>query len=67
MRSGKSLVYRYKCSNSKVSYYGKTYHQYFTRAVEHLGISDLTGKHVKSVKQSAGTPLVHEHINLKSF
>ena len=26
---------------------------FFTRAAEHMGISNLTGKHLKSVKQSA--------------
>ena len=40
-------------SNCKVSYYGKTYHHFFTRAAEHMGISNLTGKHLKCVvKQS---------------
>ena len=46
-------VYRYMCSNCKVTYYGKTYHHYFTRAAEHMGISNLTGKCLKCVKQSA--------------
>ena len=41
------------CCNCKVTYYGKTYHHFFNRAVEHMGISNLTGKHQKSVKQSA--------------
>ena len=40
------------CSNCKVTYYGKTYHHFFTRAAEHMGISNLTGKRLKSVKQS---------------
>ena len=47
------IVYRYMCSNCIVTYYGKTYHHFFTRAAEHMGISTLTGKHLKSVKQSA--------------
>ena len=47
------IVYRYMCSNCKVTYYGKTYHHFFTRAAEHMGISYLTGKHLKSVKQPA--------------
>ena len=38
------LVYRYKCSNCNVTYYGKTYHHFFTRAAEHIGVSNLTGK-----------------------
>ena len=47
------IVYRYMCSNCKVTYYGKTYRHFFTRAVEHMGISNLTGKRLKCVKQSA--------------
>ena len=41
------------CSNCKIMYYSKTYHHFFTRAAEHMGISNLTGKHLKCVKQSA--------------
>ena len=51
-------VYRYMCSNCKVTYYGKTYHHFFTRAAEHMGISNLTGKHLKSIKPSE----VSEHL-----
>ena len=47
------LVYRYTCSNCNVTYYGKTYQHFFTRAAEHMGISNLTEKRVKNVKQSA--------------
>ena len=47
------IVYRYPGSNCKVTYYGKTYHHFRTRAAEHMDISNLTGKHLKSVKQSA--------------
>ena len=39
-------------SNCKVTYYGKTYHHFFTRATEQMGIPNLIGK-LKSVKQSA--------------
>ena len=38
------LVYRYMCSNSKVTYYGKSNHHF---------ISNLTRRHLKYVKQSA--------------
>ena len=48
-----NIVYRYTCSNCKVTYYVKTYCHFFTRAAEHMGISNLTGKRLKSVKQSA--------------
>ena len=47
------IVYRCTCSNCKVTYYGKTYRHFFTRAAEHMGISNLTGKRLKCVKQSA--------------
>ena len=40
-------------SNCKVTYYGKTYHHFLTRATEHMGISTLIGKCLKCVKQSA--------------
>ena len=48
-----NIVYRYTCSNCNVTYYGKTYRHFFTRAAEHMGISNLTGKRVKNVKESA--------------
>ena len=43
------IVYRYTCSNCKVTYYRKTYRHFFTRAAEHMGISNLIGKRLKSV------------------
>ena len=46
------IVYRYMCSNCKVTYYGKTYHHFFTRAAEHMGIFNLTRKRLQCVKQS---------------
>ena len=46
------IVYRYMCNNCKVTYYGKTCHHLFTRAAEHMGISNLTGKRLKCVKRS---------------
>ena len=36
-----------------VTYYGKTYRRVFTRVAEHEGISNLSGKRLKCVKQSA--------------
>ena len=50
IRSG---IYRYTCSNSKVTYYGKTFRHFYTRAAEHVWISNLTGKRLKNVKRSA--------------
>ena len=52
------LVYCYSCSSCNATYYGKTFLDFFTRAAEHVGISNLTGKHVKNVKESA----VSEHL-----
>ena len=42
IRSG--IIYRYTCSNCKVTYCGKTFRHSYTRAAEHMGISNLTGK-----------------------
>ena len=47
------LVYRYSCISCNATYYGKTYRHIFTRAAEHMGISNLTGKRVKNVKELA--------------
>ena len=47
------INYRYTCSKCKVTYYGKTYSPFSNRAAEHMGISNLTGKRLKCVKQSA--------------
>ena len=41
------------CSNCKVTYYGKIDSYFFTRATEYMGISNLTRKRLKCVKQSA--------------
>ena len=42
IRSG--IIYRYACSNCKVTYYRITFCHFYTRAAEHMGISSLTGK-----------------------
>ena len=47
------IVYRCMCSNCKVTYYRKTYRHVFTRAADHMVISNLTGKRLKFTKQSA--------------
>ena len=41
------------CSNCNVTYCGKTYRHFFTRAAKHMGVSNLTGKRLKSIKDSA--------------
>ena len=47
------IIYCYTCSNCKVTYYRKTFQHFYTRAAEHMGISNLTGNHLKNIKQSA--------------
>ena len=42
----------------KVTYYGKTFHNVYTRVVEHMGISNHMGKRLKEVKP----PAISDHI-----
>ena len=41
------------CSCCNATYYGQTQRYFFLRASEHLGITPLTGKFVKTPKKSA--------------
>ena len=41
IRSG--IIYRYRCSNCNVTYYGKTFRHLYTRAAEHMRFSNQTG------------------------
>ena len=43
------IIYRYGCSNCNVTYYGKTFRHFYNRAAEHIGISNLTGKCLKTL------------------
>ena len=56
LRSG--LVYKFSCSEYNVTYYGKTKRHFKVRMSEHLGISPLTGKTVKTIHQ---TTAVYDH------
>ena len=47
------IIYRYTCSNYKFTYYGKTFHHFYIRVAENMGISNLIGKRLKNVKRSA--------------
>ena len=47
------LIYRYTCSNCNFTGYGKTYRHFFIRAAEHMGVSNLTGKQLINIKDSA--------------
>ena len=52
IRSG--IIYRYwYCSSCNVTYHRKPFRHFYTRAAEHMGISNLTEKRLKKVKQSA--------------
>ena len=42
------LVYQYKCGGCSATYYGKTKRHFKVRICEHLGISHLTEKKVKT-------------------
>ena len=52
------IIYRYRCTNCNVTYYGKTFCHFYTRTAEHMEIFNLTGKLLKSVQQSA----ISEHL-----
>ena len=56
-----NLVYKFSCSSCNATYYGKTKRHFKVRASEHLGMTPLTDKHVKSPKKS----VIFEHILLK--
>ena len=47
------IVYSFKCNSCNTIYYGKTKHHFYVRAAKHMGISHLTNKRLKNVKQSA--------------
>ena len=55
------LVYSYTCCNCNVNYYGKTYRYFFTKAAEHMSVSNLTGKHLKNIKDSAASDHLLHH------
>ena len=54
-----NLVYKFKCNIYNDIYYGKTKRHFKVRACQHLGITPLTGKKIKSPKGSA----VFDHIS----
>ena len=51
-------MYKFRCNIWNDIYYGKTKHHFKVRACEHLGITELTGKKVRSPEESA----VFDHI-----
>ena len=46
------------CGNCKVTYYGKTFRHFYTRASKLMGISNLTAKRLKNVMQ----PTISDHL-----
>ena len=48
-----NLVYKFKCNICNDIYYGKTIRHFKVRACEHLGTTPLTGKKVRSPKETA--------------
>ena len=48
-----NLVYKSKCNICNDIYYGKTKHHFKVRTCLHLDITPLTGRKVKSLKESA--------------
>ena len=47
------IVYKFMCSCCNTTYYGQTQRHFLVAASEHLGITPLTGKFVKTPKKSA--------------
>ena len=47
------IVYSFKYNSCNAIYYGKTKCHFYVRAAEHMGISHLTNKRIKNIKQSA--------------
>ena len=43
------IIYRHRCKNCNVTYYGKTFRHFYTRVAEHMAISNLTGKRLKTL------------------
>ena len=55
------IVYKFMCSCSNATYYGQTQRHFFVRASEHLGITPLTSKVVKTPKKSIFDMLLDGH------
>ena len=47
------LCYKFQCSSSHATYYGKTKRHFKVRVSEHMGVSAHTGKNIKSTKNYA--------------
>ena len=56
-KNSSGIIHRHTCNNYKVTYYEKPSAN-FTRVAEHMGIFNLTRKHLKNVKKLA----ISEHL-----
>ena len=68
LKSG--LIYKFTCGTCNGTYIGKSKRHQKTRFCEHLGISALTGKPVKTVKPSAVSDhrmVCHSEASMESF
>ena len=64
------IVYKFMCSCCNGTYYGQTQRHFFVRASEHLVITPVTGKFVKTPKKSASFDhmLLDDHkVSLRIF
>ena len=46
------ICYKFQCSSCNDTYYGKTKHHFKVHVSEHMGVSSLTGKKIKSTKNA---------------
>ena len=58
-----NIVYKFMCSCFNATYYGQAQRYFFVRASEHLGITPLTDKFVKTPKKSA----IFDHMLLDGY
>ena len=50
---GSLLCYKFQCSSSNATYYGKTKRNFKVRVSEHIGVPARAGKNIKSTKNPA--------------
>ena len=69
------IVYGYSCSNCKVTYYGKTFRRFLTRASAFMRTWSQTGKRIRNAEESAifddlwpcGYPLNFDDFDILAF
>ena len=60
------LVYNFKCNSCNAEYIGKTERHYKTQALEHIGVSPLTGKCVKITSHTSAVRQQYDKNNSSS-